>query len=975
MLDPSVSMFPNAQNVTITGGEFPIVKGNYIKNVYTTSNASTADKSARVPHILPLRPPSTLFTGRDRYLQVLNNYFSRKRDSERKKFLLYGMGGIGKTQICLKFIEQYGETRFSEIFWIDASSEHTIELCLRQIAQKHKVDSTPSTESALQWISGRKNWLMVFDNADGGYHVVEKFIPLGNRGSILITSRDNGMARITSGTDFAEVTEMGEEEAIALLLESAKVDNKSMIVAQKLVAALGYIPLAIDQAGAYVQSCDCGLDYYLELFFKHRAQLMSDKEFHGASLYEYSTYGTWEISIEEIKHRAEGESSLAAQSALILYNFFAFLHQDNISEEIFKNAALNFMSRKGERTNGLPQSISLLDSKTLLLNDDGNWDALQFQAGIRVLLSFSLIRTHEMLYFVHPLIQTWSRDRIPVENVSDCCKKSRALLACSFNYQDDYRFYTLLASHIKTNGEHAAQFMSDDQYFDDQNDRFAAVFDTVGDWNQAEKLWKETLNARETWLGTDHLESLDAMSYLANTYRKQGRWNEAEGLEVKVMETRKEILGALHPDTLGAMGNLALTYRNQGKWSEAEGLQVKVMEAGKETLGALHPDRALGEMGNLANTYRRQGKWNEAEGLQVKVMGARKEILGALHPDTLSAMGDLANTYSDQGKWNEAEGLEVKVMEARKEILGALHPATLSAMNNLALTYSEQGKWNEAEGLQVKVMEASKEILGALHPDTLSAMGNLALTYRNQGKWSEAEGLQVKVMEAGKEILGALHPDTLGAMGNLAFTYSDQGKWNEAEGLEVKVMEARKEMLGALHPDTLSAMGNLAGTYRYQGKWSEAEGLQMKVMEASKEILGALHPGTLGAMDNLAFTYSNQGKWNEAEGLQVKVMEARKEMLGTLHPDTLSVMGNLALTYRGENKVKDAKELLDATIKGMQQVLGVEHPTTLYYMQVLADRRWNAEVKESKNTIKDALYKSVNKIQSKFSKMKPKRRG
>ncbi|KIL64161.1 hypothetical protein M378DRAFT_50469, partial [Amanita muscaria Koide BX008] len=180
------------------------------------------------------------------------------------------------------------------IFWIDASSEHTIDLCLRQIAQKYKVDSTPSTESALEWISGRKNWLMVFDNADGGYHVVEKFIPPGNRGSILITSRDKGLARITSGT--LEVTEMGKEEAIALMLESAKVDNKSMIVAQKLVAALGCIPLAIDQAGAYMQSCGCGLDYYLELFDKHHAQLMSDKEFHGASLYKYSTYGTWEIS-------------------------------------------------------------------------------------------------------------------------------------------------------------------------------------------------------------------------------------------------------------------------------------------------------------------------------------------------------------------------------------------------------------------------------------------------------------------------------------------------------------------------------------------------------------------------------------------------------------------------------------------------------------------------------------------------------
>ncbi|KAM6494353.1 hypothetical protein JOM56_010714 [Amanita muscaria] len=696
---------------------------------------------------------------------------------------------------------------------------------------------------------------------------------------------------------------MEEVDAIVLLLKSAMINDKSVdaaTTAQKLVSALGYIPLAIDQAAAYVQSCGCELAYYLELFIKHCVKLMSDKEFHGASLYNHSTYEAWDISIEEIKRRAGGQNSvqsLAAQSALTLHNLFAFLHQDNISREIFKNAALNFMKRKGRETNGLPQTISLLDSRTLLLDADGNWDALQFQAGIKVLLSFSLIRSNGMLYSVHPLIQTWSRDRISLVNVSDCCKKSRALLACSLdfrNQEDDYRFCSLLAPHIRTNGGHAAQLVSNEQYFDDQNHIFALVFFMVGDWDQAEKLWRETSHARETRLGEKHPDTLTTMSNLALTYSNQGKQKEAESLQVKVMEASKEIHGPLHPDTLTAMGNLALTYSNQGKWKEAESLQVKVMEASKE-------------------------------------------ILGPLHPDTLMAMGNLALTYSNQGKWKEAESLQVKVMEASKEILGPLHPDTLMAMGNLALTYRNQGKWKEAESLQVKVMEASKEILGPLHPDTLTTMGNLAGTYSNQGKWKEAESLQVKVMEASKEILGPLHPGTLMVMGNLALTYSNQGKWKEAESLQVKVMEAGKKICGALHPDTLTAMGNLAGTYSNQGKWKEAESLQVKVMEASKEILGPLHPDTLTAMGNLAVTYSNQGKWKEAESLQVKVMEAGKKICGALHPDTLVAMGNLALIYRAQNQVKDANEMLQASINSMQQVLGVDHPTTVHYMHQVQD--------------------------------------
>ncbi|KIL60151.1 hypothetical protein M378DRAFT_48647, partial [Amanita muscaria Koide BX008] len=64
------------------------------------------------------------------------------------------MGGIGKTQICLKFIQQqYNYVRFSDIFWIDASSEHTIDLCLKQIALKYKMDAALSAESVLEWIA------------------------------------------------------------------------------------------------------------------------------------------------------------------------------------------------------------------------------------------------------------------------------------------------------------------------------------------------------------------------------------------------------------------------------------------------------------------------------------------------------------------------------------------------------------------------------------------------------------------------------------------------------------------------------------------------------------------------------------------------------------------------------------------------------------------------------------------------------
>ena len=138
--------------------------------------------------------------------------------------------------------------RFSHLFWVDASSEESMETSLRGIsslpaAQHSGVDSV---ESVLRWISLLKEeWLIVFDNADAPPpEVVEKFIPSGNRGNILITSRNRSMGRIVSLENRIEIKEMEEADAIVLLLRTKHVE-----VSKKIVNELCFIPLAIDHAG------------------------------------------------------------------------------------------------------------------------------------------------------------------------------------------------------------------------------------------------------------------------------------------------------------------------------------------------------------------------------------------------------------------------------------------------------------------------------------------------------------------------------------------------------------------------------------------------------------------------------------------------------------------------------------------------------------------------------------------------------
>ena len=160
---------------------------------------------------------------------------------------------------------------------------------------------------------------------------------------------------------------------------------------------------------------------------------MSSLEFKGASGYDRNTYGTWDIVMQKIENMAAkdtGEEGPAAQNAIKLFRTFAFLDHANIPEGLFKSAAENYMDRNlNEEANaGLPLSVKLLHHKSLFLNEEGEQDKFQFVSGIQVLLSLSLIKSHNQLYSMHLLVHAWrgisyqkQRLQISITEPELCC--------------------------------------------------------------------------------------------------------------------------------------------------------------------------------------------------------------------------------------------------------------------------------------------------------------------------------------------------------------------------------------------------------------------------------------------------------------------------------------------------------------------------------------------------------------------------
>ena len=294
------------------------------------------------------------------------------------------------------------------MFWIDASSLESITMSLKGIsnlsaAQASRVDG--SVDSVLEWISCiQEEWLMVFDNADDlRPETVAKFIPPGNRGNVLVTSRNQSMRTAIAFEKNIKITEMEESDAIDLLFKTSCLNRaeQHVLAAQKIVAELGYIPLAINHAGAYIEAGKCDISHYLRRFLQHRQTLMSDPTFTGRSNYDRTVYGTWDLSFREIERRAGGQSTAAqaAQAAILILQICAFYHHSNIAKDIFRSAAEESRKQIQRVDRKLPQAIIQLDYTLLSLDNDGQWDDYVFGEGLGVLFSFSLMERGESLDF------------------------------------------------------------------------------------------------------------------------------------------------------------------------------------------------------------------------------------------------------------------------------------------------------------------------------------------------------------------------------------------------------------------------------------------------------------------------------------------------------------------------------------------------------------------------------------------------
>jgi tetratricopeptide (TPR) repeat protein len=719
------------------------------------------------------------FTGRTKLLKTLREKLcDEKPKSFNHRVALFGMGGVGKTQVAIQYIVNY-QSEYDGIFWITAADSAALLSGFRDVARITgctKVDNQKSlsvVREVLAWFRKQDGWLLVLDNADI-ISVVDGYLPdMTSRGHTLITTRNPNALGIPAEGLEVELLEKHEAKDL-LLLRANIIDDNEMIQSEALniVMELGLLALAIEQAAAYIREQLKDIFKFMVVYSAHRKLILMERP-KGNWNYPREVATTWLLSFVEVEKRNIDASQLL--------KLIAFLNPDGILVDFL-------VAGKG----GLPEGLNRLIG-----------DLFAFSKALSDLEQFSLIRRPDggQVFTIHRLVQSVIKDNLGDDDMTKYIEIVVALFTCAF------------------------------PQFKEERRQICRRFEgqVVGPLIDILKMPKEDMAALA-----------DISRRVGDFLHEEGKYRETELFHRRAIEIYTRLFGEEDYRTLSGMHAIARMYRYRGQHQDAAELHEKVLKARQRILGVDHPDTLM-SMNNLGIAYYDLIRTKEAAELHEKVLEARRRVLGVEHPTTLKSINNLAFAYYSLGRSKEAVEMFEKVREEEERILGIEHPDTLAGINNLAWSYHSLGRTKEAAEMQEKVLEVSRRVLGEDHPDTMMTMHNLAWSYHSMGRTREAVEMQEKVLEVTRRILGEEHPDTLMTMQNLASSYHSIGRTRDAVEIQEKVLEVRRRALGEEHPDTLETMNTLALSYHSLGQTKEAVEMQEKVLGVNRRILGEEH--------------------------------------------------------------------------------------------------------------------------------------
>lgn len=762
---------------------------------------------------------SPTFVGRDETLLLLHEQLLS--DSV---VLIWGMGGIGKTELVRQYANQYVADYPGGICWLpvrglDVASK-IVTFARVYLHIEPPKDLELMAQVAFCWSHWPNNGttdsqvLMVYDDVTDYEQVAEVLPPEADRFHVLITTRQRWLApRVKT---FDEIEPLSEETALELLRQivGAKRTEDERKTAKEICEWLGCLPLALELVGYYLKKKTS--TSYLKLQERLKAQ--------------------------RIEARALQKAHAGMNRQLGLTEVFELSWQDLSTDTQLIACWLSLFAMAP-----IPWQLA-----ELLVAEDERED---FEDGRDELVNLSLLKkTGEEAYQLHQLMREYFLAKLERQENMDAFKYAYCrivtTIAALVPRTPSYQVTVTLSPFMPHIAEAAVSY---EQWLDTNDLTWPFVasgrfFEGQGQYAQAELWYEKCLEKAIARFGQNHSSVVSSLINLAGIYTDQGFYKKAEPLyerAILVAEALEE-----DGDLLAtALNNMALFYEEQERREEAIDYSKRALKLRKQVYGERHVVVA-DSLSNLSVSYIGMSRYEEAEPLCEQALAIYQELPANIHPNAAQITNNLADVYRGQGRNEDAELLYKKALEMRQRMFVEPHPQIAESLNNLGLMYSTQKRYTDATPLLTKALSIRQELFGAVHPNIATSINNLAMLYYHQSKYEKAQPLFEEALEMRKEIFGLSHSSVAESMDNLAGLYLQKKSYSESQSLCEQALSLYEQRLGVLAPDYAACLTNLANIHHKQGHYRETEELFLQIIPVWAEHFGFDHPITKRGLEH-----------------------------------------------------------------------------------------------------------------------------
>jgi len=744
-----------------------------------TADGRTGPSRPRYPGALPPiwnvpyhRNPN--FTGRREILADLQAMLDEECSAALTQ-VISGLGGVGKTQIALEYAYRHAVDApdYDLVWWVRADEPAILAAdyaCLAGplgLPEAETAEQAVTVQAVRRWLGQNRGWLLILDNA-GDPATVRNYLPQARLGHALITSRNPNWKAVGPRL---EVKVMKREEAVDFLCRRTK--QVDVDTAATLASDLGHLPLALEQAGAYIEATGMLLTRYLELYRSRPAELQR----RGKPLeYPDTVASTWEMSFERLV-----ENSPAAADLLRLCSFLA---PDDIPLEVL-----------GRGAELLPQSLSSLFVDPVALNDT-----------VAALRRYSLIEATEGALSVHLLVQAVTRDRLTEKGRENWAAAAAYLLCHTFPFNsDDVRAWpecSRLLSHALAAAGHAEELVVAPHAAGRVLNMVGGYLYGRAQFMHAKLAFERALSILEGEYGPNHPHVAATVNNLGEVLRDLGDFKAALTHLTRALKIDEATCSPGHPRACD-LNNLGTLLGDLGDVEGARAHLEQALKMSEAACGSSHPSVAVAAR-NLGILLGQLGDLDGAEAHVRRALRIFESACGAEHPHVAACLEALGHILSHKGDLEGARKHHERALRITEAAYGTDHPATASCLSSLALILEAQGDLERAGALAERAVEIMEAAYGSGHPAVATCLNNWALVLHAQGDLEGARRRYEQALKIDEVTFGPDNPKLAPSVIGLVEVLSELGDVESARGLAQRKRDMLLEYLGKASADGTS---------------------------------------------------------------------------------------------------------------------------------------------------------------------------